>query len=59
MARNQRGVGRMKTNYRRALGILILFSILIVNIDIDLNLWEQLFVGVGVWFASQEEGLRK
>lgn len=49
----------MKTNYRRALGILILWSILIVNIGIDLNLWEQLFVGVGVWLISQEEELRK
>ena len=44
----------MKTNYHRALGILILWSILIVNIGIDLNIWEQLFVGVGVWFTSQE-----
>ena len=44
----------MKTNYRRAIGILILWTILIVNIDIELSLWEQLFVGVGVWFISQE-----
>lgn len=44
----------MRTNYRRAFGILILWSILIVNMGIDLNLWEQLFVGVGVWFISQE-----
>ena len=44
----------MKTNYRRALGILILWSILIVNTDIELSLWEQLFVGMGVWFISQE-----
>ena len=44
----------MKTNYRRAFGILILWSILIVNIGIDLSLWEQLFVGMGVWFISQE-----
>ena len=49
----------MKTNYRRALGILILWSILIVNIGIDLSLWEQIFVGVGAWFISQEEDLRK
>lgn len=49
----------MKTNYHRALGALILWSILIVNIGIDLNIWEQLFVGMGVWFISQEEGLRK
>ena len=48
----------MKTNYHRALGVLILWSILIVNIGIDLSLWEQLFVGVGAWFISQEE-LRK
>ena len=45
----------MRTNYRRALGILILWTILIVNIGIDLSIWEQLFVGVGAWFISQEE----
>ena len=44
----------MRTNYRRALRILILWSVLIVNIGIDLSIWEQLFVGVGVWFTSQE-----
>lgn len=49
----------MKTNYRRAFGILILWSILIVNIGMDLNIWEQLFAGMGMWFISQEEGLRK
>ena len=49
----------MKTNYRRAFGILILWTILIVNIGIDLSIWEQLFVGVGAWFISQEEDLRK
>ena len=46
----------MRTNYRRALGILILWSILIVNSGIDLSLWEQLFVGAGVWLTSQEVG---
>lgn len=49
----------MKTNYRRALGILILWSILIVNMDIELDIWEQLFIGMGVWLISQEEELRK
>ena len=49
----------MKTNYRRALGILILLSILIANTSINLNIWEQLFVGVGAWLISQEEELRK
>lgn len=49
----------MKTNYYRGLGVLILWSILIVNIGIDLSLWEQIFVGVGAWFISQEEELRK
>lgn len=49
----------MRTNYRRALGILTLWSVLIVNIGIDLSIWEQLFVGMGVWFISQEEELRK
>ena len=49
----------MKTNYRRALGILILLSILIANIGIDLSIWEQLFVGVGAWFISQERELKK
>ena len=49
----------MKTNYHRGLGVLILCSILIVNIGIDLNIWEQLFVGVGAWLISQEEELRK
>ena len=48
----------MKTNYHRGLGVLILWSILIVNIGIDLSLWEQLFVGVGAWLISQEERLK-
>lgn len=48
----------MKTNYYRGLGVLILWSILIVNIGIDLSLWEQIFVGVGAWFISQEERLK-
>lgn len=47
----------MKTNYYRGFGILILWSILIVNMNIELAIWEQLFVGVGVWFISQEERL--
>lgn len=55
----KRGAGRMKTNYYRALGVLILWSILIVNMNMELAIWEQLFVGMGVWFISQEEGLRK
>ena len=49
----------MKTNYRRAIGILILWSILIANTGINLNIWEQLFVGVGAWFISQEEELEE
>lgn len=44
----------MKTNYYRALGVLILWSILIVNMNMELAIWEKLFVGVGVWFISQE-----
>ena len=47
----------MRTNYHRALGVLILWSILIVNMNIELAIWEQLFVGAGVWFISQEERL--
>lgn len=45
----------MKTNYRRGFGILILWTILIVNMNIELAIWEQLFAGMGMWLISQEE----
>ena len=49
----------MRTNYRRAFGILILWSILIVNMNMELTIWEQLFAGMGMWFISQEKELEK
>ena len=55
----KRGVGRMKTNYRRGFGILILWTILIVNMNMELAIWEQLFAGMGMWLISQEKELEE
>ena len=49
----------MKTNYYRAIGVLILWTILIVNMDIELAIWEKLFAGMGMWFISQEKELEE
>ena len=47
----------MKTNYYRAIGVLILWTILIVNMNMELAIWEKLFAGMGMWFISQEKEL--
>lgn len=47
----------MKTNYHRAIGVLILWTILIVNMNMELAIWEKLFAGMGMWFISQEREL--
>ena len=47
----------MKTNYYRAIGVLILWTILIVNMNMELAIWEKLFAGMGMWFISQEREL--
>ena len=47
----------MKTNYYRAIGVLILWTILIVSMNMELAIWEKLFAGMGMWFISQEKEL--
>lgn len=47
----------MRTNYYRAIGVLILWTILIVNMNMELAIWEKLFAGMGMWFISQEREL--
>ena len=47
----------MEPNYHRALGVLILWTILIVNMNMELAIWEKLFAGMGMWFISQEKEL--
>ena len=49
----------MKTNYHKAIGVLILWTVFIVNTNINLTILEQLIVGMGIWFVSQVEELEE
>ena len=49
----------MKTNYHKAIGVLILWTVFIANTNINLTILEQLIVGMGIWFVSQVEELEE
>ena len=49
----------MKTNYYKAVGVLILWTVFIANTNINLTILEQLIVGMGIWLVSQVEELEE